>query len=205
MPFFSVVLTTFNRAHLIENAIRSLMLQTESDFEVIIMDDGSADDSEKVIKRMIAKDTRFSYYRNNQNREVVEAKNRGISFCQGKYVTFLDSDDEYKPEHLASRKKVLMNDSSIIFLYGGVQILGEPCVPDVKNPGQMIEIKKCAASGTFFFHREKCKDLAHFEEPALASDKILFERLSSNVKTVKTEIPTYIYHHDTTDSVTMLK
>ena len=99
MPFFSIVIPVYNRSLFIKEAINSIQNQTFKDWECIVIDDGSTDDSAAVIKRLVEVDVRISYiYQKNAERSV--ARNNGIKNSKGNYVCFLDSDDQFLPTHL---------------------------------------------------------------------------------------------------------
>ncbi len=96
-PFFSIVLPTYNRAAFIAKAISSVLDQSFDDFELIIIDDGSTDNTKHVVDSFA--DTRIRYiYQENQERSV--ARNNGIKQAKGNYICFLDSDDYYLNNHL---------------------------------------------------------------------------------------------------------
>lgn len=99
MPFFSIILPTYNRAHMLPRAIDSVLAQTFRDWELIIMDDGSTDDTKKVITKYT--DRRIQYHR-QENKERSAARNNGIARSVGRYICFLDSDDSYLPSHLSA-------------------------------------------------------------------------------------------------------
>ena len=96
MPKVSVILPTFNRADTIMRAIRSAQAQTFQDWELIVVDDGSTDDTAALISGV---DPRLLLIR-QENRGFTEARNTGIRAARGDYVAFLDSDDEFLPHHL---------------------------------------------------------------------------------------------------------
>lgn len=98
MPFFSIILPTYNRAHLLPKAIDSVIAQTFNDWECIIMDDASTDNTEEVVKQF--QDPRIRYFKNKVNLERSVSRNTGIEQAKGKYICFLDSDDYHLPEHL---------------------------------------------------------------------------------------------------------
>ncbi len=103
-PFFSVIITTYNRGNLLKRALDSLLAQTESDWEAIIIDDGSTDDTEVQMKPYLQKSKKIKYKKKKREGYSL-AKNAGVSFAFGKFITFLDSDDEYDPAHFGIEKK----------------------------------------------------------------------------------------------------
>ncbi|HVI30549.1 glycosyltransferase family A protein [Phenylobacterium sp.] len=96
-PFFSVVVPTYNRGHLISYTIRSVLAQTFGDLELLVVDDGSTDDTPAVVQ--VFADARLRYLPVT-NRERGAARNHGLRHATGEYVVFLDSDDEFHPDHL---------------------------------------------------------------------------------------------------------
>jgi glycosyltransferase involved in cell wall biosynthesis len=98
MPFFTVIIPTYNRADLIEVAINSVLQQSFTDFEIIVIDDASQDDTEKVVSKF--SDTRIQYIKNERNLERSRTRNKAINLAKGNYITFLDSDDYYLENHL---------------------------------------------------------------------------------------------------------
>jgi len=102
-PLVSVVIPTHNRAHLLGRAIRSALQQTFSDFELIVVDDASTDETERIAKRF--HDERLKYMRHASNLGAPVARNTGISNARGDYIGLLDDDDEWYPEKL--EKQVL--------------------------------------------------------------------------------------------------
>lgn len=103
-PVFSVVIPVYNRAHLIERAIRSVLDQTYSDFEIIVIDDGSTDDSAAVVARV--GDSRIRLI-DRENGGASAARNAGIDAARGRYIAFLDSDDTFLPHHLDTMRRLL--------------------------------------------------------------------------------------------------
>ncbi len=98
-PKISVVIATYNRAPLLREALQSLIRQDFTDFEAIIVDDGSTDDTEEIVKSFA--DVRFRYV-HQENRGRSAARNRALHMVRGEYVAFLDSDDLFS-EHKLSR------------------------------------------------------------------------------------------------------
>lgn len=98
MPTFSVITATYNRGDMINRTIDSILAQSFKDFEYIIVDDGSTDDTREVVKRY--DDERIQYIRLDNNQGANFARNQGIERATGKYISFLDSDDIYLPKRL---------------------------------------------------------------------------------------------------------
>lgn len=97
IPFFSIIIPTFNRADLLPKAIESVLAQTFTSWELIVVDDGSTDNTADVIKAY--KDDRIRYiYQTNAERSA--ARNNGINHARADYICFLDSDDYYLPDRL---------------------------------------------------------------------------------------------------------
>jgi len=109
-PLVSIITPTFNRAHLISRAIRSVQAQTCQNWELWVVDDQSTDDTERVVKSF--NDQRINYLRHETNRGASAARNTGIKASRGKYVAFLDSDDEWIPSKLESQLALFQTAST---------------------------------------------------------------------------------------------
>ena len=99
-PLVSVVIPTFNRGNFVRWAIQSALSQTHSAVEVIIVDDGSTDETEEVIQTI--KDPRVRYFRTD-NQGNYCARNIGLEKAKGEFIAFLDSDDQFLPEKIAKQ------------------------------------------------------------------------------------------------------
>lgn len=105
MTMISVIIPTYNRAHTLRRAINSVLKQSFRDFELLVVDDGSTDETAKLIGE--CNDTRLSYCY-QENRGVSAARNSGIEKARGEWLCFLDSDDEWKERKL--EKQVAFHD-----------------------------------------------------------------------------------------------
>ncbi len=101
---FSIIIPTYNRAHLIEATLESVLKQTFREYEIIIVDDGSTDDTENVIKPFLSNDVRYIKI---QNSERGFARNFGAKNAKGRYVNFFDSDDIALENHLEVARKFI--------------------------------------------------------------------------------------------------
>lgn len=201
-PFFTVVIATYNRAMLVKRAIESLLAQTEKDWEAIIIDDGSTDDTAFHIKPYLQSQPAIQYMY-QENVGAATSKNSGIWRANGQFITFLDSDDEYAPEHLSFRKEILINEPSLSFLHGGIKIIGNEFVPDRFDPHKRIHLSQCVIGGTFFVQNTLAQELKGFRNIPLGSDADFYDRINQmEIEIRKVEFPTYLYHRDQSDSVT---
>lgn len=101
----SIILPTYNRAGFLDRALRSILTQTFPNWEALVVDDGSTDDTPQQVGRI--GDPRVRYIRQPRNRGVSAARNLGLRLSRGRLVTFLDSDDEYLPVKLERQVAVL--------------------------------------------------------------------------------------------------
>jgi len=99
----SVVLPTYNRGKTIERSITSVLEQTYQNIELIVVDDGSTDGTEKIVNRIQSKDKRINYIRYHSNQGACAARNTGIALAKGEYIAFQDSDDVWRKEKLNSQ------------------------------------------------------------------------------------------------------
>lgn len=107
-PFFSVVVPVYNRAAILGKTLRSVLAQTEQDFEIVVVDDGSADQPARTVEEI--GDPRIVFVR-QENRGGGAARNTGIDTARGRFVAFLDSDDEFLPHHLATMRRLIERES----------------------------------------------------------------------------------------------
>ncbi|MBO9573711.1 MAG: glycosyltransferase family 2 protein [Chitinophagaceae bacterium] len=126
-PFFSVVVPCYNRASLLPHSIGSIQSQTFTGFEIILVDDGSTDNTKEVILNFCKEDRRIRYlYQENSERGA--ARNNGIKNSAGEFVVLFDSDDEMKKDYLQRLYQFIQNypsynfySAKYNFLEGGIE------------------------------------------------------------------------------------
>jgi glycosyltransferase involved in cell wall biosynthesis len=114
---FSFILPTYNRCHRIERALKSVLNQTFSNWELIIIDDASTDGTENLVKPFLS-DPRIHCIKNDTNQERCNSRNRGILEAKGEYICFLDSDDYHLPNYLellANKLRALNYPKAFLF------------------------------------------------------------------------------------------
>jgi glycosyltransferase involved in cell wall biosynthesis len=112
MPKVSVIIPTYNRATSLVSAVNSVLSQTFQDFEIIIVDDASKDDTEEVVRGIA--DRRIKYLRHETNKREAGARNTGVTSASGEYIAFLDDDDEWLPDKLKLQVELLDGSSSVV-------------------------------------------------------------------------------------------
>ncbi len=197
----SVVMPSYNRAHLLDRAVASLLAQTFRDWELVLVDDGSTDNTGDVSARLAAQDRRIRVV-HQQNTGLSGARNAGIARAAGELITFLDSDDEYLLGHLALRAAHMAAHPAVDLIHGGVVIVGGPAeVPDRTQPGRMIAIADCYVGGTFFMRRHVPAALGGFRKPDFGDDYDFMTRALGRFRVERVDWPTYVYHRETPDSM----
>ncbi len=200
-PLVSIILPTYNRATLLPRALKSVFRQTEKNFEIIIVDDGSSDNTFEIISPFINRNENIRYIK-QQNMKLPIALNVGIKLACGKYITFLGSDDEYKTNHLDLRLKFLEEHKEIDLLHGGVEVVGDKYVKDKNDLTKLIAVEDCAVGGTFFGKRSVFTELGGFKNIPYSEDSEFLERASRKFKIMKfNSHKTYVYYRDTANSI----
>ncbi|OUL19428.1 glycosyltransferase family A protein [Nostoc sp. 106C] len=193
IPEISIVICTYNRAKHLNKAIDSVIAQTFKDWELIIVDDGSQDNTFEIIDSYIENFNNIRYLK-HRNKKQCYAKNAGIQASFGNYITFLDSDDAYKPNHLESRLEYMQAHSEIDLIQGGFATEEDIWVADYFNPGEKINIQECVLGPTFFGKRHVFFDLQGFKHMLYGEDTDLWERAEKTFRIQKIVTPqTYLY------------
>lgn len=118
-PTFSIIVPVYNSMNYLSQCVDSIKKQTYSDFECVLVDDGSTDESSMFCDVICENDSRFRTI-HIENRGVSHARNVGINSTLGQFVTFVDSDDTLLPTALESYLNILHNDESVDIVRGGV-------------------------------------------------------------------------------------
>jgi glycosyltransferase involved in cell wall biosynthesis len=130
------------------------------------------------------------------------SRNKGIMASKGKYITFLDSDDEYAKDHLLMRVEYLNNHPEVDMLRGGVDIIGNEYVRDKDNPKRLIHLSECSVGATFFGRRNVFLMLNGFRNLEYSEDSDFLERAEKCFNVEKVKFNTYKYYREALDSIT---
>ena len=122
----SIIIITRNRAGFISKAIESALGQSFPDWELIIIDDASQDNTGEIIKSYIAKDARIKYFRNDEHLRISKSRNKALSLARGEYVAVLDSDDVWSDrDKLKKQYEFLERNKDYVLVGGGVIVIDE--------------------------------------------------------------------------------
>ena len=202
-PLISVILPTFNRAGLLPRSISSVLAQTFTDWELIVIDDGSTDNTAEVVAAWRKKSTQIRSVR-QANQGVGAARNRGVAEARGAYIACLDSDDEYRPTHLETRL-ALLRRHDLDLIQGGVRVDGTQWVVDFFNPTKLIRISECVIGGTLFGKRTVFIELGGFCDLNYGEDLDLWERAQKEFKAETFREPATYILHETPNSLRMAR
>lgn len=159
-PLVTVILATFNRKAYLREAIESVLKQTYAHFELIIIDDGSTDDTAKMVKMFT--DPRIEYhFQENQGRSI--ARNLGLSLAKGEFVTFIDSDDLYLIHKLEQQVDYLQNHPQIGMIYTSAY--------SINDYGQMQKHQFKAKVSGWIYH-----DIAFFVPVTITLPTVMIRR-----------------------------
>lgn len=163
MPKVSVIIPTYNRAALISRALDSVLTQTFKDFDIVVIDDGSVDNTKEVIKPYLDR-IRYIYQTNGG---ISAARNRGIQESTGQYIAFLDSDDYWAPEKLQYQVEILDRDPKVGIVYVRMPIVNEQ--------GEVLGMKPNGISGRNF--QELLRVWGDLPTSSVMTRRECFERL----------------------------
>lgn len=200
-PFVSVIMPTYNRAQYLSRSIPTFIHQTYKDCELIVVDDGSEDNTFQVVNDYMKKYKNIRYLK-HPHRELSLTKNAGIKAAAGKFIAFLDSDDEYKPDYLEKRVEFMEANEEISLVEGGVIVIGDPYVKDINDLSKKINLSECLIGSTFFGKAEVFMAIGGFDKNIhYGEDGLFWENAAKVFNVAKVNFPGYVYYRDTPESI----
>lgn len=198
----SVILSVYNTPFtLVKRAIDSVLNQEFSDFELIIIDDGSNNNTQnEILNYAIQHEDKITYLR-HKNCSQSESINKGVLVSNGKFVTIIDADDEYKPNHLLSCLSEIKNLDLIASTTETiVHKEADYYVPDRFNNSALVHVDDCILFATLFGKKEvfKCLNFHNM----YGADAHFYERAEQQFMVKKLDLRTYIYYRNNPDSHT---
>lgn len=154
-PLVSVVMPNYNGERFVSEAINTVLSQTYSNIELIVVDDCSTDNSPEIIENIALADSRVHFIRNNSNCGVSKTRNNGIQLAKGHYIAFLDNDDLWEKDKverqlLLASKGYLIVYSSYDFINEKGELIKKPfIVPPTTNFHKMLSSSAIGCSSAF--------------------------------------------------------
>lgn len=204
LPFFSIVIPTYNRIQLLINTIDSFNKQTFKNFEIVIVDDGSTDNTEEIIREL--NNPLIKYFK-KENEERCIARNYGVEKSSGKVINFFDSDDLALPNHLEVAYSFFQSNHQAEIVHLGYEVLNNNLVkiasmPKILNDSinQTLLIHNPLSCNGVFLTNDLAKKypFPHSKTFILMEDYYLWLKIACNHKfySINT-ITSSIIHHDT--------
>lgn len=209
-PFFSIVIPAYNRAYILPRTIQSVLNQQFTDWELIIIDDGSKDNTAEVVKEY--KDPRIQYhYQNNSERSA--ARNHGIRRSAGQYICFLDSDDEFLPDHLSGLYQIIerekfpvalfYTDCFMVFEDGRKNTIHS--APENNEPWHIFFLKNSIIPARICIHKNILGKIKFREDIVIVEDTVLWTSIALEYPVFHLNQPTIHYHWHDDNSVNIAK
>jgi len=184
----------------IKRAIDSVLNQDFQNFELIIIDDGSKENNRELLLAYVEKNEDKLIYIRHSNRGQSESINRGVLNCVGEYITILDSDDEYKPNHLSACLEAIENYDLICSKSSTiVDDINDFYVPDKNDLTKLIHLDNSILFGTLF-GRKKVFSSINFRS-GFAADSDFYEKAKLYFRVKKADLRTYIYYRNIPTSI----
>ncbi|MFH1308706.1 MAG: glycosyltransferase [Patescibacteria group bacterium] len=169
----SVIIPTYNHAEFLERAIKSVLDQTFQDFEIIVVDDGSTDNTKAVVNKLKNQDYKIKYICQKNSGGPSSPKNRGIKSSKGEYIAFLDSDDEWFPDKLEKQIKLfkqadascgLVTCNAIIIDKDGNE-LAKYKTPKYKEPlKELLKLDYIFSNSSIILSRRVINKVGYYDE-----------------------------------------
>lgn len=198
----AVIMSVYNTSfRLIKRAIDSVLNQDFQDFELIIVDDGSNNDTQsEILNYALEHENKITYLR-HKNRSQAESINRGMLISNSEFITVIDADDEYKPNHLST---CLSEIKSLDLIASTTETIvnqeSDYYVPDRFDHNQVIHVDNCILFATLFGKKEVFT-LLNFHD-MYGADAHFYERAEEQFAVKKLDLRTYIYYRDNLESLT---
>lgn len=130
----SIVMPAYNAAKTIRDSIESIQAQTFKDWELIVIDDGSKDNTAEILQEMATTDSRIRFFQNEKNSGVSYTRNRAVELAGGEWIAFLDSDDQWQPEKLEKQSALAEVNRDMVVCYTASSFIDD----DGKPYGYML-------------------------------------------------------------------
>ena len=190
MPFFSVIIPVYNKEKYVQAAVKSVLNQTFTDFELIIVNDCSTDNSRKEVSKIISE--QIKTIEHLENKGLSASRNTGIKNATGNFIAFLDADDEWKPDFLATIKSLISTfPEAQLFatnyeeLYAdGIKVIHNQKLSKLGNDFLVDDFFELNLGKPIYFPGSLCVKKTVFDEIGYFDEKITYsEDVDFNIRT----------------------
>ncbi len=206
-PFFSIIIPTFNRGYILPETVRSIQNQSFADWEVIIVDDGSTDNTASVVRSLQQNDERISYVF-QENAERSAARNNGAIQSKGQYLLFLDSDDAFTDDHLDELNQLIQRHKAPVgMIFSNMIYLTEDGLEAVELPlmqaGKEFEymLLQPITPSRVCIHRDVFSVFRFDPQITIVEDLVLWVCIASQFPVYQLTKPTVLYRVHPDNSV----
>ena len=213
VPVVTVLMPAYNAARFLDESIPSILNQTFDNFEFIIIDDCSTDDTPDIIKKYAEKDPRIVYVRNPINIDHLASRNKALEYARGIYVAELDADDIALPNRLEAQYQYLNQHPEVALVGGWVEIIDSQGIKvGLKQPYESFDLIKYRmllrnpfTHSAIFYRKDTIRSLGGYNQEYLhAEDYHLYYTLIQNgyrLANVPETIIKYRYHQQSISTV----
>lgn len=197
----SVLMAVYNTDFsLVKRAIDSVLAQDIQDVELIVIDDGSTNNTQnQLLNYAIQHEDRVTYLR-HANRGQSKSITRGVANSVGEFITILDADDEYKPNHLRACLQAISDADLIASTTETVVDTEEDYyVPDKQDHSQLVHVDDCILFATLFGKRDVFTDMKF--QNRYGADAHFYETVAQKYRVKKVDLRTYIYYRNIPNSI----
>jgi glycosyltransferase involved in cell wall biosynthesis len=207
-PLVSVFIPAYNAELYIENAIRTCLLQTYTNFEIIIVNDGSTDNTSVIVEKLKNTEDRIQIYHNETNLGLSPTRNRGVELCKGDYIALLDADDLMHPMRLEKQVEYLINNQEYNAVSSWMEQFDES--GNRKRIRYSKDLNKIKSKSIFYspvshaasmFKANVLKKLGYRKEFIFAEDHDLWIRFLQNYSIDVIPVVLYYYRSHATQSI----
>ncbi|MDO3385235.1 glycosyltransferase family 2 protein [Gilvimarinus sp. SDUM040013] len=173
MALVSIIMPAYNAGATIANAIESVVRQNFMDWQLVVVDDASADNTAEIINKYVSADSRISYIRLNENSgSPAIARNKGLEYARGEYIAFLDADDVWLTQKL-QRQLQFIDERELDLCAAGVDLINAAGqVVGLRQPKTAVDYKSLLASNPLICSTVLCqaKHLQHHKFPVVGHE-----------------------------------
>lgn len=186
IPFITIILPAYNGANSIKKAINSVLAQSYTDWELLVINDDSSDNTEDIVLDFLERDNRIKYLKNEHNLGVQKTRNLALEIAQNEYVAEIDQDDEWlDKDKLKKQVEFLENNQDYVLVGTGVIVVNEEGIEIARYlmPETDVEIRakilraNCFIHSSVMYRTKKVKDIGGYTVEKMSEDHDLWLRL----------------------------